>query len=243
MVATIFWFFSSGFSLFLNLGKFYERGTAFLRKALQVFGPAGAVTALVDFSILPLWWELSLFPIVTILFLISELGYSLGVSKEDARPAVTIAKGLLIAYLLALVLLAATGLFQNPNTWGGLVQTFWVPAFLTIGALPYLKLVMVGDKIQFDLSAARKTVRSVDYGSSWPLTVDSATLCFKSQAVWVEVDREKFGLNGISKTTMLSRFGHACFDLEVIWKEHPDGGRKVDISPLIRDGMALGKQQ
>ena len=141
LVATTFWFFSSGFSLLLNLGRFYEGGTAFLRKAVEVFGPAGAVTALVEFSILPLWWELSFFPILTVLFLISEWGYSLGVSKTDARPAVIIAKVLLIVYLVALITLAAKGLFQNPNSWGGLVQTFLVPAFLTIGALPYLELV------------------------------------------------------------------------------------------------------
>ena len=238
VVATTFWFFTSGFSLFLNIGKFYEGGTVFLRKAGEVLGPAAAVTALVDFSILPLWWELFLFPAVTGLFLISKLGYSLGVSREDARPVVVIAKALLIVYLVALIWLAAKGVFQNPNAWEALVQTFWVPAFLTVGALPYLKLVMVGDKIQFDLSASRKAVRSGDYGSSWPLTVNSATLCCKFRAVWVEVDRKKYGLNGTSKA-MLPRYGHACFDLEEIWREHPDGRGKVNIGPLIRDGLAL----
>ena len=172
------------------------------------------------------------------LFLISKWGYSLGVLREDARPAVVIAKALLIVYLAALIWLAAKGVFQNPNAWEVLVQTFWVPAFLTIGALPYLKLVMVGDKMQFDLSAGRKSVRSGDYGSSWPLTVNSATLCCKFGAVWVEVDRKKYGLNGNSKA-MLFQYGHACFDLEEIWREHPDGGRKADIGSLIRDGLAL----
>ena len=243
--------------------------------------PAAAVTALVDFSILPLWWELFLVPVVTVLFLISELGYSLSVSREDGRPIVGIAKALLIVYLVALIWLAAKGVFQNPNTWGALVQTFWVPAFLTVGTLPYLKLVlfplesalyrisvspvnhshasrnpelevafwyqqiyletilvMVGEKMQFDLSAGRKAVRSEDYGSSWPLTVDSATLCCKSGAVWVEVDGKKYGFNGLSKS-ILPRCGHASFNLEEIWREHPEGMWKVDISPLIRDGLAL----
>ena len=238
VVATTIWFFTSGFSLLLNLGKFYEGETAFFRKAREVLGPAAVVTALVDFSILPLWWELFVLPVVTFLFLISELGYSLGAPREDARPVVVIAKALLIVYLVALIWLAAKEVFQNPNAWGALFQTFWIPAFLTIVALPYLKLVMVGDKMQFDLSAGRKAVRSGEYGSDWPLTVDSATLCCKFRAAWVEVDRKKYGLNGTSKT-MLPRYGHACFDLEEIWRDHPDGRRKVDIGPLIRDGLAL----
>ena len=237
-VATTFWFFTSGFPMLLNLGNFYEGGTPFFRKAGEVLGPAAVLTALVDFSILPLWWELFLCPVVTVLFLISTLGYSLGVPRENARPVVVTAKAFLIMYLATLIWLAAKGVFQNPNAWEALVQTFWVPAFLTIGGLPYLKLVMVGDKMQFDLSAGRRTVRSEDYGSSWPLTVNSATLCCKFPAVWIEVDRKKYGLNGSAKA-MLSQYGHGCFDLEEIWREHPDGGRKVDIGPLIRDGLAI----
>ena len=238
VVATAFWFFTSGFSLLLKLGESYEERTVLFRKAGEVLVPAAAVTALVDFSILPLWWELFLFPVLIILFLISELGHSTSDSREDGQPSAGIAKALLIVYLLALICLAAKGVIQNPNTWGALVQTFWVPAFLTIGALSYLKLVMVGNKMQFDLSTGCKAVRSEDYGPSWPLTVDSATLCCKFGAVWVEVDGKKYGLNGSSKS-MLPRYGHASFDLEEIWREHPEGMWKVDISPLIRDGLAL----
>ena len=140
VVATAFWFFTSGFSLLLKLGESYEERTVVFRKAGEVLVPAAAVTALVDFSILPLWWELFLFPVLIILFLISELGHSTSDSREDGQPSAGIAKALLIVYLLALICLAAKGVIQNPNTWGALVQTFWVPAFLTIGALSYLKL-------------------------------------------------------------------------------------------------------
>ena len=31
-----------------------------------------------------------------------------------------------------------------------------------------------------------KEVRSSDYGSDWPLTIDSAKLCCRFRAVWVE---------------------------------------------------------
>ena len=70
--------------------------------------------------------------------------------------------------------------------------------------------------------------------------VDSAKLCAKHGAVWVEVNRKKYGINGWSKT-LLREWGHTCLDLEEIWKDHPSPlkGLKISSHRLIQDGQAL----
>ena len=234
IVAITIWFLASGLPILLRYDKFSGESTEFWRQARALFGPSAAVTAFVDFSIMPFWWELSLFPVVTFMVLIHEVGPS----REGSRPAVIFARSVLLAYLAVLAALALNDLATNTARWAGLVQVFLLPVFLTCGALPYLKGVVVVDRCRFDVTSARKTIKSSDYGSDWPLTVEAAKLCRNLQAVWVEVDGKKYGLNGFAKG-VLSGQGLPCCDLGPIWKDHPSGVGKVSIYRLIQDGLAL----
>ena len=234
IVAITIWFLTSGFSLLLRYDKLSRESTEFWRQAKTLFGPSTAITAFVDFSIMPLWWELLLFPFVTVLVLIHEVGFL----REGRHPVVAITRFLLLAYLAALILLALKDLVGNPDRLEGLVQVFLLPVFLTSGALPYMKAVIVVERMRFDITSACKTVRSIDYGADWPLTVDAAKLCRNRHAVWVEVDGKKYGLNGTAKGVLAGN-GHACCDLAPIWKDHTCRMGKVNISRLLQDGLAL----
>ena len=252
LVTVTFWLFTSGLSLLLNLVGFYEPGRAFFKKAKDIVGPAAVVTALVNFSVLPLWLELSLFPFLTVLTMVSVLGDV----KDEKRKASTLAKVLLATYVGFLIFLALKTLLKDPSTWASLAQTFFFPILLTIITLAYIKLIIISDKCWFEIGSICRTIRSSDYGRSWPLTVESAKLCCRFKAVWVEVKGNKYGLNGTAKT-MLPRFGHTCLDLEEIWKDQPNSGLlfhspenhldtaklKVNIGPLIQEGLALETHQ
>ena len=72
--------------------------------------------------------------------------------------------------------------------------------------------------------------------------VDSAKLCAKHGAVWVEVNSKKYGVNGWS-TTLLKGWGHTCLDLEEIWKDDPTvKGLKISPHRLIQDGQVLERR-
>ena len=43
-------------------------------------------------------------------------------------------------------------------------------------------------------------VSRADYGSSWPLTVEAATLFCAEDAVWVLIDGDRYALNGWART-------------------------------------------
>ena len=140
------------------------------------------------------------------------------------------------------VALAIRNLVADPGTWKPLVQAGLIPIWLTLGTLPYIHLLMLVERWRFRFRCPSKTVSSSDYGSDWPLVVDSAKLCCKHNAVWVEVNGKKYGLNG-SAGTMLPRWSHACSDVAEIQKDHPDfEGIKVSTHRLLRDGFALEDQ-
>ena len=121
------------------------------------------------------------------------------------------------------MLLAIKNIIVDPTTWKALVQAALLPIWLTIGALPYMRFLMFIERWRVLFRYPGKTIRSTDYGQDWPLMVDSAKLCAKHGAVWVEVNRKKYGVNGWSKTLMRG-WGHPCLDLEEIWKDHPSAG-------------------
>ena len=97
---------------------------------------------------------------------------------------------------------------------------------------------------------------SSEYAKDWPLTVDTARLCCRFRAVWVEVNGKKYGVNGTARP-LLKKYGFECPDLNEIWKDHPDKekwleasgtdgediGWKVSIHRLIQDGLALVLQR
>jgi hypothetical protein len=81
-------------------------------------------------------------------------------------------------------------------------------------------------------------VSSEEFGSSWPLNVDSGDLrCEGSKGfgavVFTDPDGNEYGLNGVA----LSQ-GYPPID--PIWKDSPElPGLKVSLGPLIDRGLAM----
>ena len=111
------------------------------------------------------------------------------------------------------------------------------------------------EKAVFLLSTRCKSIRASEYGDAWPLTAERAWLCCKSSAVWVEVGKNRYPLNGTSKT-VLSAYGLEFVELEEIWKEDPawESIRKqlgesngiplrVNVGGLITNGLALEQDE
>ena len=229
----------------MHLAEFLKGENEFRSRVVAVLGPASVITGIVNVAILAFWLEIILAPI---LFFLAVAFYS-SRSKEMAA----ISKVLLPVYALGLISVAAKMLIDDPETWKTLTQAIFLPVALTAGTLPYIQLLVIAERLRFIRGAKCKIVRSTDYGSDWPLTVDSAKLCSRFLAVWVEVDGRKYRLNGSSEA-VLRRFGHKSFELDPIWKDDPEWekwnaefgtckdvkGWKISIHRLIKDGHALG---
>lgn len=197
--------------------------------------PATVLVALTSIAILPFWWEIGLLPVLAALSIIAV--YCAG--KADYQQVSYVAVRLLALYTIAIVSLAVKDVITEFTTWKALAQAALLPIWLTVGVLPYIRCLVLFERWRFLFRCPGKTVTSTDYGQEWPLIVDSARLCAKHSAVWVEVNGRKYGVNGASKT-MLPSWGHTCFDFEEIWRDHPTiDGVKVGIHRLIQDGLAL----
>jgi hypothetical protein len=82
-------------------------------------------------------------------------------------------------------------------------------------------------------------VRAEEYGDAWPLTIDEGVLsCDADRVVFTAPDGAVYALNGLAET-------HAdqegWSDVDPIWADNPSdsGGPKLNIGPLIDDGLAL----
>jgi hypothetical protein len=78
-----------------------------------------------------------------------------------------------------------------------------------------------------------------DFGSSWPLTVDSGTLRCEGQkgagAVVINADGTDYAVNGTAK-------GQGYADIDPVWADDPElAGLKISIGPLIDRGLSLCK--
>ena len=247
VVTAALWLLTTGFSLLLHVGDFLRTDNEFRSRAIAILVPSTIFTQVAGVAILHFVWELFLVPVLVILVYAAH---------ANQTPSLTnFSRGLLAFYAIALITLVAINLFVNPEDWRNLLQAILFPIFLTIGTLPYIKLLTVWERIKFTRSANCKIVRSSDYGPDWPLTVDSAKLCCKGPAVWVEVNDMKYGVNGFAGP-ILQGWGHAVHDLNDIWKDHPqrqdlirisgtddEATRwKVSVGRLIQDGLDLGRQ-
>ena len=119
----------------------------------------------------------------------------------------------------------------------------------------YIKSIVVVERTRFNRSAKRKRINSLEYGEYWPFTVESAKLCCKFNAVWMEFGNQKYQLNGTSRA-LLERYGFTVRDLGSLWREDPRwleikdtlGGAdpvepwKVSIHHVIQDGLAMCKE-
>lgn len=77
-------------------------------------------------------------------------------------------------------------------------------------------------------------VNEADYGGDWPFTVSSGRLrCESGSAVVFATGGNEYAVNGAASSQ-----GYP--DIDPIWRDNPDiPGTKVNISPLIDDGLEL----
>ena len=247
VVTASIWFLSTGFSLLLHLGDFIRNDNEFRRRAVALLVPPTILTQVAGVAILPVVWELFLVPVLVFVAFAVHANRGLGLTN--------FVSGLLAIHGIGLILAVAINLFVDPENWRPLLQAILFPILLTIGTLPYIRLLVFVERLKFYRSAKCKTVRSSEYGPDWPLTVDFAKLCFRSGAVWVEVNGGKYGLNAFAEPMLKGR-GLKIFDLHEIWRDHPDRVRltklagtdddatvwKVSTDRLIRDGLGLEHQ-
>ena len=237
IVTVSVWTMSSGFGLLMNFDNFLEKDGEF-KRASAVLTPAAIITALTNIAILSIWWEVALLPCLAILSVIFT-----HYDSEDADHQMYRAvKTLLLLYTLVLVAIAIRNIVEDPGTWKSLVQAGLMPIWLTLGILPYIRLLIFVEQWRFSFRCPGRMVASTDYGRDWPLIVDSAKLCNKHGAVWVEVNGRKYGLNGTA-ATLLPRWGHNCYDLTAIQKDHSDL-EDIKVSPhrLLQDGLTLDER-
>ena len=235
IVTSIVWVSTSGL-VFLAGAATRADGEELIRGMLaKTLSPAAIVSVLLSFSILPFWWEIGLLPVVVSFRLLASFA-----SREEQYAPVGRLFGRAIGmWIVALVALTIYTLVTDTGAWITIVESLVYPVWLSIGAIPYLCLLGQYDKLRFKTGARCKDVSASDYGSKWPLTVDKARLCCRHNAVWVEVNRKKYGVNGMAPA-VLSRWGYNVNDLDDIWRTDPESyGGRVSIGPLIDDGLSL----
>ncbi len=234
-VITVFvWFVGSGVGLLTNFADFAGKKGEF-KRAARALTPATIIAALTGIAILSFWWEVALFPILAILSAVF-VHYDI---KDPAHQLNRAVKAILLLYTLLLFMLAIRNLVQDIGTWKDLVQALLIPIWLTLGTLPYIRLLILVEQWKFVFRCPSKKISAADYGSDWPLVVDSAKLCRRHSAVWLEANGRKYGLNGTART-LLPNWGHTCSDLDEIWKDDPTlEGLKISIHRLLQDGLAL----
>ena len=234
IVTVSVWTVSSGVGLLSNFSNFLEKDGEY-KRAGAVLTPAAIIAALTNIAVLSFWWELALLPFLGIL----SVTFAYYDSRKQGHPLYSTVKMALLSYTLLVVAVAIKSLIDDPSTWKALVQAGLMPIWLTLGTLPYIRLLIFVEQWRFRFRCPSKTVRSADYGSAWPLTVDSAKLCCKHGAVWIEVNGKKYGLNGTA-LALLPRWGYTCSDLNEIWEDQLCfEGIKVNVHHLIQDGLAL----
>ena len=247
IVTATVWAFTAGFSLLLNLGDLLKGDNAFGKRVVRLLGPSTVVAEIVGVSILALWSELLLVPVLVV------LGFVVYTNRNTG--ATVISSALLLVYAGGLIFGVVADLVGDPGTWRSPTQAVMLPIVLTVGTLPYIQLLVIVERLRFRRGANCKTVKSSEYGEGWPLTVDSARLCCRFRAVWVEVSGKKYGVNGTARP-LLKKYGYVCSDLNEIWRDHSDSekrvgalgtdgealGWKVSIHRLIQDGLALEAQ-
>ncbi len=230
MTATV-WFLTSGFSLLFSLDQ-RESGKVLLRAKIRtVLAPSAFFAALFNVAILPFWWEVTLLPVITAL-----------VYATIVRSSISANLSLLI-YAAGLTLVAIVDLVEDPASWKILMQAILFPMWLTLGSTPYLFLLTRAEKYRFESGVRSKYVSAKYYGTEWPLTVNSAKLCCIHQAIWVEVDGKKYGVNGTSRG-LLSNYGYESHDLKEIRRPNPVlKGVYVSSHRLIKDGFSLCRDE
>ena len=247
IVTAIVWAFTAGFSLLLDLGDLLKGDNAFGKRVVRLLGPSTVVAEIVGVSILAFWLELLLVPVLAVLAFVVYANRNTG--------ATVISSALLFVYAGGLIFGVIADFVGDSGTWRSPTQAVLLPIVLTVGTLPYIQLLVLVERLRFRRGAKCKRVRSSEYGQERPLTVDSAKLCCRFRAVWVEVNGKKYGVNGTA-SPILQKYGYASRELKDIWKDHPDKWKlakasgtdgedaewRVSIHRLIQDGLALERR-
>ena len=235
VVTTIIWSCTSGLSLMVAKIS-SEGGEKSIPGALmKVLAPATILSILLSLSVMSIWWEIATSPFVTAFGVIAVVS---SLEGEHSRAARFVNFSFLI-WTLAMVLRTAHLLASNANAWVSLAESLTYPLWLTVAALPYILAVAQYDRLRFILGCPSKRITAEEYGNRWPLTVDEARLYCRHNAVWLKVNRRKYSLNGLSYS-LLRRHGCTVHELEDIWRPNPESeGLRVNIGPLIDDGLKL----
>ena len=248
VVTALVWTMGSGIGLLLSYERFV-RGQATLSTTVKrTLLPSTVITALVGSSTLSLALELVLVPVV---FAVGA-AHVVALSNPEYRRATYVTTPLLVLYTVGLFALLVWDSFSDPDNLRLASQSVILPVWLTVWAVPYLRLLVGVEKAKFLLTTRCEPIRESEYGEAWPLTVEKAWLYCKSGAVWVEVGSQRYPLNGTSQT-LLPSYGLEYRALEEIWREDPvweemrkefgdeAGGAplRVSVGGLIREGLAL----
>ena len=90
-------------------------------------------------------------------------------------------------------------------------------------------------------------ISQADYGKDWPLTAPEATLYCELNMVWVVYSRVAYPVNGMASAGLAKRRPSLTVrPLEDIWlydDRYPGTGLRINISPLIDDGLKLCKRK
>lgn len=247
IVSASSWFLFSGVGLLMNFGKALE-GEGVLTRSTGIVSPVMIVTAVMSVSTLPLLAEVLIFPVV---FLLSILVAFVSV-KEPNGHAHTILVTSLSVYVVLSLALAIYRLIDDLSVGQSIAQSLLLPMWLTLPTLLYIRFLVTLERTKFLWNADKKRTKASDYGDEWPLTVESALLCAKNNAVWIVVNGKRFRLNGtadgvfrglgveLSDIREIQRVDDKLMERYGEWLDLEEGGPPlVSVHPLIRDGLAL----
>lgn len=235
VVTAIFWSVTSGMAIIMEIGRGLRGYTPLMQRIQKLLSLPIILYLLVNFPILPWFLEVILVPV---LFLFAGAA-TMGMTRIEWNSAARFSQFLLTMYATAMITLAIKGIVSESSNWNLLVQAFAFPIFLTLTTGAYLTIVVGIEKRRFIFKASKKSINRREYGTKWPLTVDSAVLYKKDSAVWIEVGKIKYALNGRAKT-ILPYYGHSISDLHDIQADNPNYPiQKIGVYQLIQDGLAL----
>ena len=244
IVATVVWSFTSGLALLMNIEGFFKNDNEFRSKAVATLAPATIASEVLGNAVFPLWIELGVMPLI-VLFIFCAYARESENEKQVYRWLLSIYGLILLAWLIF-------GLIKEPDSWESVAQSLIFPLIMTVGVFPFLKSLILFESCRFLVGVKSKRVRAEAYGDEWPLTVPEAKLCCKHGAVWVEVSRKRYRINGWSEPLLKQR-GISIHELDPIWRDHPERAEivsklgadgetfvwKVDVGRLLDDGRAL----
>ena len=239
VVTSIVWACTSGITLMATRISHGSGEMMAIRSLTKSVAPATILSIVLSFSVMGIWWEIITFPLVTasgMLAVFTSL-------KDEYTQVARLMNRALIVWTFVMLLRASYSLARTPDAWVSLAESVAYPFVLTVGVLPYIYAVSQYDRLQFILGCTSRKITAEEYGDRWPLSVEKAKLCCRHSVVWVKVNRTKYGVNGTSYS-LLRRHGFTVHQIEQIWRPHPEiEGLRVNIGPLIEDGLNLENRE